>query len=399
MLELRLHGRVLERGERLISYASSAIPGAGSDPGDPIRLRLAGDLDHALTGSDVILCQVRPGGMRARAEDERLAVEAGVPGDEGLGPSGLAGFLRARPVMDRIVEAWTQLAPEAAFLQLSSPLSLNVAHGCRRAGRAMLGLCELPATVWAAVRAEVEPRLGSGPLRRAHYGSNHWSWLYDFRDEGGLDRTGEVIAALDTRMLVEVEAEICRREHALPLPYLRLLYHPQRELHLQQARAHTRGEELEAWSAALDAAYRARSGPDAPTIAGLLARRRMNWYEEAVVPMLHAVLAAAERELVLNVTGVEADIAVELPCIVQGTKVTPVPQPLLPGGPAALFHKIARYEHAALSLPDLPRAEEIAEVLWLHPLVADAAHASRIADQICRSLRQPEAVGSCLTGG
>ena len=53
-------------------------------------------------------------------------------------------------------------------------------------------------------------------------------------------------------------------------------------------------------------------------IAGLLGQRRMNWYEEAVVPMLHVLLGGGERELVLNVTGVEPEIAVELPCMVRG---------------------------------------------------------------------------------
>jgi 6-phospho-beta-glucosidase len=395
-LELRLHGRALARGERLIDYAATAIAGAGTDSGAPVRLRLAGRLETALTGVDVVICQVRPGGMRARAADEMLAVAEGLPGDEGLGPSGLCNFLRGRPVIECIAEAWARLAPAATFLQLSSPLSLNVAHATRHTGRAVLGLCELPTTVWAAVRRAAESRLGAGPLRRAHLGSNHWSWLYDFRDAEGIDRTDQVIAALDTESLLQVEPPICRRERALPLPYLRLLYHPERELRAQLARCCPRGAELEAWAARLEAAYHLDGAPDPEAVTSLLAERRMDWYDEAVVPMLHVLLGHDKRELVLNVTGVEPDIAVELPCLVQGATVTPIPQPALPPGPAALFRKIARYERAVLDLPREPQAGDIADVLSLHPLVTDPARACRLGQRIARSLAEFGEPAVCL---
>lgn len=388
-LELRLYGRALARGERLIDYAAAAIPGAGADPSAPVRLRLAGRLEAALSGADMVICQVRPGGMQARAADEMLAVAEGLPGDEGLGPSGLCNFLRGRPVVERIAQAWAGLAPGATFLQLSSPLSLNVAHAARHTGRAVLGLCELPATVWAAVRHTVEPKLGSGPLRRSHFGSNHWAWLYDLRDQRGVDRTDEVIAALDTRSLLQVEPSVCRHERALPLPYLRLLYHPERELRAQLARRCPRGAELESWAARLDAAYRLGGAPGLEAVTSLLAQRRMDWYDQAVVPVLHALLGHEQRELVLNVTGVEPEIAVELPCLVRGTTVTPIPQPALPPGPAALFGKIARYERAVLDLPREPRAGDIADVLSLHPLVTDPARALRLGERIVRSLAEP----------
>ena len=98
----------------------------------------------------------------------------------------------------------------------------------------------------AAVLAEVEPRLG--PLRHAHFGSNHWAWLYDFRDSTGADRTSEVIEAVDTARLVDVDRAAVRREQAVPLHYLSLHYHRERELARQRGRAETRGAELARWA-------------------------------------------------------------------------------------------------------------------------------------------------------
>ena len=41
-------------------------------------------LSDAVIGSNIILCQVRVGGMQARAIDEMLPLEFGIPGDEGV---------------------------------------------------------------------------------------------------------------------------------------------------------------------------------------------------------------------------------------------------------------------------------------------------------------------------
>lgn len=385
-LELRLHGRALGRGERLVDYAAAEIPGTGRGAGAPLRLRTAAGLEEALAGCDVVLCQIRPGGMDARAGDEAMAVREGVPGDEGLGPSGLASFLRGRPVMDRVAEAWSRLAPGAVFLHLTSPLGLTVARLSRRAGRRAVGVCELPATTSAALLARVEPRLGLGRLRHAHFGLNHWAWLYDFRDERGVDRTGEVIEAAGEAGEIEgIDVAVARRERAVPLTYLRLYYHASRELARQRARVRPRGLELAAWAAELEAAYMAPGRPEAARVGDLLARRRMNWYEDGVVPALEALCGEeAGTELVLNLTGVEpGGIAVELPCRLSRDGVaTPRPQPPLPGGPAELFRRTAAYERAAVGLPDAPRIGDLAEVLSSHPLVADEARAVRLARRI-----------------
>ena len=301
-LELRLYGRAHARGERIIDFACADTPLAGREPSAPIRLRLARSLAEAVRGCDAILCQVRPGGMEARAEDEAMALAEGVPGDEGLGPSGLANYLRSLPVTDALAEAWADYAPDATFLQLSSPLSLTVARIAGLTGLRVLGLCELPATTSAALLAEVEPQLG--PLRHAHFGSNHWAWLYDFRDDTGADRTPEVIEAADTARLVDVDRPAVRREQAVPLHYLSLHYHRERELARQRGRAETRGAELARWADRLTDAYLAPGGPAMAAVSDLLGRRRMTWYDDGVVPALAALAGQGSADLVLNVTGV-----------------------------------------------------------------------------------------------
>jgi hypothetical protein len=73
------------------------------------------------------MCLVRAGGMNGRARDEALALAAGVPADEGLAAGGLACFLRGRALISALAARCRSFAPSAVFLQMSSPLGLNVA--------------------------------------------------------------------------------------------------------------------------------------------------------------------------------------------------------------------------------------------------------------------------------
>ena len=237
-LELRLYGRALPRGQRLIEYATTNLPLTGTGRDAAVLLRLVPELPQALAGSDIVVCQVRPGGMTARAEDEMLAIAEGIPGDEGLGPSELASFLRGRPLMDAIVEMWSRLAPHRPVPAPHEPARvLTVARGARHGGGTMLGLCELPGTTSAAIKRVVEPHLGT--IRHAHYGLNHCSWLYAFTDADGSDRTDAVIDLAERAGLLPIDPAIARREQAIPVNYLRLLYHPDRVLAEQRA-----GDEL-----------------------------------------------------------------------------------------------------------------------------------------------------------
>ncbi len=97
-------------------------------------------------------------------------------------------------------------------------------------------------------------------------------------------------------MLAQVEPAICRRERALPLPYLRLLYHPERELRASSS-VDIPAEKSWRHGAPLSTPRTAPEADRCAVIAGLLARRRMNWYEEAVVPMLHVLLGGGSASL------------------------------------------------------------------------------------------------------
>ena len=154
-----------------------------------MRVEAYTDLEQALSGADVVVGQIRPGGFLERARDEAIPRVLGVPGDEGLGPSGLRLWLRSRAPLDRLCEAVARWAPGALFMQLSSPLGLAVARARERFGLNCYGVCELVGTTAAEVRAVAEPALGTA-LTARWAGLNHQTWIHSLVDEQGRENGG-----------------------------------------------------------------------------------------------------------------------------------------------------------------------------------------------------------------
>jgi alpha-galactosidase/6-phospho-beta-glucosidase family protein len=254
---------------------------------------------------------------------------------------------------------------------MTSPLGLNVEIARQAFGARAVGVCELPMTTANAVASELA-RSGFGPLPRGRcLGLNHQSWLYDFRDESGMDVTPHVVRTIDTERLLGIDPQIVCEMGAIPMNYMRLYFHTRRVIESQRRRACGRGEELQAWSDSLDAAYCSGDAPDVERVSSLLAERRMNWFDEGVVPALTASVQEEPRTLPLNVPAAVngVDAIMEVDCEISSRGVRPLPAPPLPTRPWEITRELIEFERAVLSLHDVPSTESLAEILELHPLI------------------------------
>lgn len=376
---VRLWGRDrfrLQRIRDLSEYLLAKRRGARQSISEhDITVSIHHSLRHAVSGATHILCQVRPGGMEGRARDERLALNAGIPGDEGIGPSGLSAFLRGRQAVEDILRLCAEHAPSAAFLQMTSPLGLMTALADRYYPGRGYGVCELPTTVSALVRSYVEPRIGRGPLTFALGGLNHQSWLYAFQDLDGVDRTGEVVRAFDDNVLLGVDPSVIAEHQAVPMPYLRMYLHTDRELQRQQRAGKTRGEELTLWSQRVNSALIDLTESSAAHVMSLISFRKADWYEKGVVPVLESLTSPNATIVPLNarnggaLPGLPTSAIVEAFWLVGSGRVESRPAPPLPAKPEFLTRQLIEYEQAALALPATPTEHDLGSVLAHHPLV------------------------------
>lgn len=372
-IDVRLFGRNSAKLQSVISYIERSLHHSPGPKGAALSVSAHVQLSETLRDATHIVCLVRAGGMHGRARDESMALAAGVPADEGLAAGGLACFLRGRTLISALAARCRSLAPSAVFLQMSSPLGLNVAITRDVFGPATYGVCELPLVTMKAVLAHVAPRIEHQCVTARCAGLNHQSWLYAFADKAGCDRTADVLGAIDTPDLVDVEPDTIREYGAVPLPYLRLYLHTEHIL-ASQARSPLRGTALAAWTNNLDRAYRCESAERSDIIRALLAERRMNWFHEGLVPVLEMLQGDAESRVPLNVpcagslAGVPADSIIEIDCSISRSGAYPLPAPAMPAKPLELTQRLAAYERAALQLPPQPTTTDLAEVLSMHPL-------------------------------
>jgi 6-phospho-beta-glucosidase len=236
-----------------------------------------------------------------------------------------------------------------------------------------VGVCELPRTTAQRLAALIDAAAGLRWSSHSHAGLNHQSWLYAFRDASGHDITTDVLAALPADADLGVTTAKIRELGAVPVHYLRMYFHPRR-VRAEQKGASVRGHVLAAWAGRVESALCAAGGPDSPRVDQLLAERRMDWFDEGVVPVLEALQQSRPGAFTLNVPAAaampdaSANAIVEIDCSVSNSGVSPKPVPPLPAGPAALTRALLGFEHAALDLPRSPTAYMLADVLAAHPL-------------------------------
>lgn len=371
-LDVRLFGRDPRRAATVAAFSERHARARGADH----RYRGTTDLAQAATGAAIVVNSVRAGGFAGRHRDETFPLAFGLPGDETVGPGGLAAALRAVPVALDLARRTAALARGAWFVNLANPMGILLAALAGVPGLRTFGLCELPGDTLARALS----LLGELPARveADYFGINHQGFFTRI-ERGGEDllpRVFQAIEALPAPNFFRVDTGAMRALGALPLPYWRLYAHTQREAAALAARRESRARELARLADELFAAYAEdRTGALPPG----LARREQPWYAQALVPALVAVLGGPPAEL--YVSQANGGLLPELPdaaVIETRARVTaggiePVAPRARPAHLAALLSGIAEFERRAAAAALSPSVAAVAAALAAHPLCAGRA--------------------------
>jgi 6-phospho-beta-glucosidase len=335
--------------------------------GPPVTFGAGTDLPRALDGADIVLNQVRVGGLAARAFDESFPHAFGLPGEETVGPGGFANALRTVPALRATWDAIATIAPGALVVDLTNPAGIVCQAALREWPLRIVGVCDSPSTLTRAIAG----RLGRSAARvaRRYVGTNHCGWYVpEAPDE--LDRIADLVTGMDP--------SVVRLHGAVPSPYVRYYVQPDRQLAGQRGKA-TRAEQLQALDAELLAGYAA--APGSATV-----RRGALWYGAAVLPLIDALEHGSDETLVLGVRndgripGVPDATIVEVPHVApRRGELMALPAADLPALPALLLAEVGAYEEltvAAVSPGSAPEAR--LRALLANPLVRDLDQAVAI---------------------
>jgi 6-phospho-beta-glucosidase len=375
LINLVLSGRSREKLETVAGIARLMIDG---DPS--IQITTETDTAKALAGAEIVLNQIRVGGLSARAFDESFPQEFGLPGEETVGPGGFANASRTIPVVLEYARLMESICPQATLLTFSNPSSL-VQYAITSTTRVKaIGLCDGPVTLCQNIAAAI----GTQPeeLVVDYFGMHHYGWVSGvWRD--GQDVLPEVMANLD-KIVPDIDPAIGRAFGAIPGLYHNYFFHPEKML-ARKAGKPTRAEELLDLQDELMTEYETCLANGQKPAS--LVKRKARWYQTIIAPVMLALAQGQAGEFIVNlknrglVSWLPDEAIVETPARVEGKRFRPLAVNPLPLAVRTLIQKNCAYEMLAVEAILERNEQKALRALLLNPMI-------RTYDQAKRTLQK-----------
>jgi 6-phospho-beta-glucosidase len=349
-------------------------------------LGLTRELDHALSGADAVLIQIRVGGQAARLRDEAIPAACGCVGQETTGAGGLAKAMRTVPVVLGIAERAREIAADDAWIiDFTNPVGI-VTRALLDAGHRAVGLCNVAITFQRRIAAH----LGVAPDRVLvdQVGLNHLTWIRAVWLDGR-DVLGEVLASFGDELARELQLprELLESLGAIPSYYLRYFY-AEREVVSEQQTAPPRAAVVADIERQLLELYRDPGLTEKPA---LLERRGGAFYSEAAIQLVASLRADTGDVQVVDVrnhqtlAGLAEDDVVEVPARIGAGGAVPVPQPALAPELLGLVAHVAAYERLAADAAATGSHEKARMALLANPLVREYELAGTLLERLLGS--------------
>ena len=209
---------------------------------------------EAFIGADYIITTVRAGGDGMRVRDERIALSAGVIGQETTGAAGFSFAMRSIPVLlDYCAYVKKYAKPDVKIFNFTNPAGL-VSQAMRDAGHDnTFGICDAPTSMLGsfAELLSVPPESVSGEA----FGLNHLSFFESVTVNGKnvLPRLIESDVAYERTDMRYFDKAYLRRKQLIPNEYLYYYYSRERALENINGASETRGEQIERLNKAMTA--------------------------------------------------------------------------------------------------------------------------------------------------
>ncbi|POX62799.1 6-phospho-beta-glucosidase [Streptomyces sp. Ru62] len=365
-------------------------------------------LDEALRGADFVFSAIRVGGLEGRANDERVALDEGVLGQETVGAGGIAYGLRTVPVAVDIAQRVARLAPDAWVINFTNPAGLVTEAMSRHLGDRVIGICDSP----VGLGRRIARVLGADPQEAwiDYVGLNHLGWVRGLR-VAGRDELPRLLA--DPGLLGSFEegklfgTDWLRSLGAIPNEYLHYYYFNREAVRAYQQAEKTRGaflcdqqahfyqqvgdpgvKALDVWNrtrAEREATYMAENREtagagerDADDLSG--------GYEKVALALMRAIARDERTTLILNVRNrgtlsvLDGEAVIEVPCFVDANGAHPVAVDPLPDHATGLVCAVKAVEREVLAAAESGSRATAVKAFALHPLVDSVNVARRLVE-------------------
>ncbi|WP_426567943.1 6-phospho-beta-glucosidase [Streptomyces canus] len=375
---------------------------------DAPRVTTTTDLDEALRGADFVFSAIRVGGLEGRANDERVALDEGVLGQETVGAGGIAYGLRTVPVAVDIARRAARLAPDAWVINFTNPAGLVTEAMSRHLGDRVIGICDSPVGLGRRIARVLG--VSAHDAFVDYVGLNHLGWVRGLR-VAGRDELPRLLA--DPGLLGSFEegklfgVDWLQSLGAIPNEYLHYYYFNREAVRAYQHAEKTRGaflrdqqahfyEEMrDPDAAALTAWDRTRAEREATYMAenretaGAGERHAddlSGGYEKVALALMRAIARDERATLILNVRNkgtlsvLDSEAVIEVPCLVDANGAHPVAVAPLPGHATGLVCSVKAVEREVLAAAASGSRAAAVKAFALHPLVDSVNVARRLVE-------------------
>ncbi|MBN1569940.1 MAG: hypothetical protein JXA73_18995 [Acidobacteria bacterium] len=308
-LQIRLHGRSRTHLDEMASFAKNIVK-------KHLELGVFPRIEEAIRGSNIILCQVRIGGWRARLNDEKLPIKLGGVGDESLGAGGIRAANRSWPFVQKLARLVHKFAPDTWILNLTNPCDL-IGRALREAGCSrVIGLCEHPQVFMQHLAAKAGHPEAAGKFE--FFGIMHVGWA-------------KPPAELEGSFLSDLQSGLSgwlQNWQALPTPWRVHLSDPGSLMRTQRC---SPGHRTAFLMKLVDGLRRSIRNGDFHEYRTVVAKRDLPWFPMAVIPAIRALLGDKPARLVVGLAndhrfpGLHPNVQVEGWAILNECGVHPEP--------------------------------------------------------------------------
>ncbi|MFI1358443.1 6-phospho-beta-glucosidase [Streptomyces sp. NPDC020898] len=386
---------------RVLAEQAAGVP-------DAPEVSATTDLDEALRGADFVFSAIRVGGLEGRANDEKVALDQGVLGQETVGAGGIAYGLRTVPVAEDIARRVARVAPDAWVINFTNPAGLVTEAMSRHLGDRVIGICDSP----VGLGRRIARVLGANPGEAwiDYVGLNHLGWVRGLR-VNGRDELPRLLA--DPGLLGSFEegklfgTDWLQSLGAIPNEYLHYYYFNREAVRAYSEAEKTRGaflrdqqagfydEMKRPGAAALTAWDRTRAEREATYMAEARetagagerdADDLSGGYEKVALALMRAIARDERTTLILNVRNrktlsvLDAEAVIEVPCLVDANGAHPVTVDPLPDHASGLVCSVKAVEREVLAAAESGSRAAAVKAFALHPLVDSVNVARRLVD-------------------
>ena len=141
-MDVVLQGRSEAKLDTVAAACQQRLPDGIRD----VRISTDTSAERALERADIVLIQVRIGGLDARVFDETFPRAFDIPGEETMGPGGFANAVRTVPALAPLWDLLSTSAPDAFIVNLTNPAGIVSQAATAHTRRQVVSLCDGPAT-------------------------------------------------------------------------------------------------------------------------------------------------------------------------------------------------------------------------------------------------------------